>query len=155
MKKNLFLLPLFITSYFFSSAFLFKPNIKNIKMIRCGHIDVIKSDIESLKDYPWIFDYKSGQLYSYDHKKNSIKPVNREIVEIDDGFYEYIYVKNYVKRGKLYVEQIDRDLETNEISEAEAILDFKNLKVSWFQDGEVTESVCKEIKLPKGLQILK
>ena len=152
MKKNLFLLPFFITSYFFSSAFLFKPNIK---MITCGDIDKIKSDIEILKDYPWIFDYKSGQLYSYDHKKNSIKPVNREIVEIDDGVYEYIYVKNYVKRWKLYVEQIDRDLETNEISEAEAILDFKNLKVSWFQDGEVTESVCKEIKLPKGLQILK
>ena len=148
MKKNLFLLPFFITSYFFSSAFLFKPNIK---MITCGDIDEIKSDIEILKDYPWIFDYKSGQLYSYDHKKNSIKPVNREII---DG-YEYIYIKNYVKGGKLYVEQIDRDLETNEIIEVEAILDFKNLKVSWFQDGEVTESVCKEIKLPKGLQILK
>ena len=148
MKKNLFLLPLFITSYFFSSAFLFK---QNIKMITCGDIDEIKSDIEILKDYPWIFDYKSGQLYSYDHKKNSIKPVNREII---DG-YEYIYIKNYVKGGKLYVEQIDRDLETNEIIEVEAILDFKNLKVSWFQDGEVTESFCKEIKLPKGLQILK
>ena len=148
MKKNLFLLPFFITSYFFSSAFLFKPNIK---MITCGDIDEIKSDIEILKDYPWIFDYKSGQLYSYDYKKNSIKPVNREII---DG-YEYIYIKNYVKGGKLYVEQIDRDLETNEIIEVEAILDFKNLKVSWFQDGEVTESVCKEIKLPKGLQILK
>ena len=148
MKKNLFLLPFFITSYFFSSAFLFKPNIK---MITCGDIDEITSDIEILKDYPWIFDYKSGQLYSYDHKKNSIKPVNREII---DG-YEYIYIKNYVKGGKLFVEQIDRDLETNEIIELEAILDFKNLKVSWFQDGEVTESVCKEIKLPKGLQILK
>jgi len=148
MKKNLFLLPFFITSYFFSSAFLFKPNIK---MITCGDINEITSDIEILKDYPWIFDYKSGQLYSYDHKKNSIKPVNREII---DG-YEYIYIKNYVKGGKLFVEQIDRDLETNEIIELEAILDFKNLKVSWFQDGEVTESVCKEIKLPKGLQILK
>ena len=148
MKKNLFLLPFFMTSYFFSSAFLFKPNIK---MITCGDIDEKTSDIEILKDYPWIFDYKSGQLYSYDHKKNSIKPVNREII---DG-YEYIYIKNYVKGGKLYVEQIDRDLETNEIIELEAILDFKNLKVSWFQDGEVTESVCKEIKLPKGLQILK
>ena len=148
MKKKLISSTFFITSYFFSSAFLFKPNIK---MITCGDIDEIKSDIEILKDYPWIFDYKSGQLYSYDHKKNSIKPVNREII---DG-YEYIYIKNYVKGVKLYVEQIDRDLETNEIIELEAILDFKNLKVSWFQDGEVTESVCKEIKLPKGLQILK
>ena len=148
MKKNLFLLPFFITSYFFSSAFLFKPNIK---MITCGDIDEITSDIEILKDYPWIFDYKSGQLYSYDHKKNSIKPVNREII---DG-YEYIYIKNYVKGGKLFVEQIDRDLETNEKKYYEAILDFKNLKVSWFLDDEVTESVCKEIKLPKGLQILK
>ena len=154
MKKNLFLLPFFITSFFYSSAFLFKPNIK---IIDCsedaryyGNITAEKEK-EILKDYPWIFDYKSGQLYSYDHKKNSIKPVNREII---DG-YEYIYIKNYVKGGKLYVEQIDRDLETNEIIELEAILDFKNLKVSWFQDGEVTESVCKEIKLPKGLQILK
>ena len=148
MKKNLFLLPFFITSYFFSSAFLFKPNIK---VITCGDINKIESDIEILKDYPWIFDYRSGQLYSYDHKKNTIKPVKSEII---DG-YEYIYIKNYVKSGKLYVQQIDRDLETNEIIEFEAILDFKNLKVSWFHDGEVTESVCKEIKLPKGLQILK
>ena len=148
MKKKLISSTFFITSYFFSSAFLFKPNIK---MITCGDIDEIKSDIEILKDYPWIFDYKSGQLYSYDHKKNSIKPVNREII---DG-YEYIYIKNYVKGGKLYVEQIDRDLETNEIIELEAILDFKNLKVTWILNSEVVESVCKEIKLPKGLQILK
>ena len=64
-------------------------------------------------------------------------------------------IKNYVKGGKLYVEQIDRDLETYEIFGVEVILDFKNLKVSWFQDSEVKESVCKEIKLPKGLKILK
>ena len=154
MKKNLFLLPFFITSFFFSSAFLFKPNIK---IIDCsedaryyGNITAEKEK-EILKDYPWIFDYKSGQLYSYDHKKNTIKPVNSEII---DG-YEYIYKKNYIKGGKLYVQQIDRDLETNEKKYYEAILDFKNLKVSWFQDSEVTESFCKEIKLPKGLQILK
>ena len=148
--KRLFFLPLFlITSYVFNSAFLFKPNIK---VITCGGIDKVESDIEILKDYPWIFDYKSGQLYSYDHKKNSIKPVNREII---DG-YEYIYIKNYVKGGKLYVQQIDRNLETNEIIEFEAILDFKNLKVSWFQDGEAIESsVCQEINLPKGIRILK
>ena len=64
-------------------------------------------------------------------------------------------IKNYVKGGKLYVEQIDRELETYEILGVESILDFKNLKVSWFQDGEAKESVCKEIKLPKGLKFLK
>ena len=156
MKRNLSLLPFFITSYFFSSAFLFKPNIK---IITCGQNAQYYGNItkekeqEILNDYPWIFDSKSGQLYSYNQIKNTIKPVKSEIV----NGYEYIYKKNYVLGEKLYVQQIDRDLETNEIFKYEAILDFKNLKVSWFQDGEenASVSVCKEISLPKGLQISK
>ena len=45
--------------------------------------------MEILNEYPWIFDYKSGQLYSYNQIKNTIKPVESEII---DG-YEYIYKK--------------------------------------------------------------
>ena len=156
MKRNLFLLPFFITSYFFSSAFLFK---QNIKIITCGesveyYRNITKErEMEILNEYPWIFDYKSGQLYSYNQIKNTIRPVESEII---DG-YEYIYKKSYIREGKLYVRQIDRDLVTNEKIGYEAILDFKNLKVTWFQDGEAnaSESDCKEIKLPNGLQILK
>ena len=95
----------------------------------------------------------SGQLYSYNQIKNTIKPVESEII---DG-YEYIYKKSYIRARKLYVRQIDRDLVTNEKIGYEAILDFKNLKILWFKDDVVSgiKSDCKEIKLPKSLQILK
>ncbi len=152
MKRNLFLLPFFITSYFFSSAFLFKPNIK---VITCNGIDKVESDLEILKDYPWIFDSNSGQIYSYDHIKNTLKPIKSEIY---DGA-ETIYLENYVKEGKLYIRQTVRYLDSNVKIEGKGYLDFKNLKISWSQDSpegyEEWESVCKEIKLPKGLQILK
>ena len=133
MKRNLFLLPFFITSYFFSSAFLFK---QNIKIITCGESAEYyrnineEREMEILNEYPWIFDYKSGQLYSYNQIKNTIRPVESEII---DG-YEYIYKKSYIREGKLYVRQIDRDLVTNEEIGYEAILDFKNLKILCFKD---------------------
>ena len=120
MKRNLFLLPFFITSYFFSSAFLFK---QNIKIITCGEsVEYYRNineerEMEILNEYPWIFDYKSGQLYSYNQIKNTIKPVESEII---DG-YEYIYKESYIRAGKLYVRQIDRDLVTNEKNGYEAI----------------------------------
>ena len=81
MKKKLFLLPFLLIFWSINSGFLFKPNIK---VITCGDEDYISNltlekEGEILKDSPWIFDSKSGQIYAFDHNKNTLKPVKKEI----------------------------------------------------------------------------
>ena len=106
---------------------------------------------EILNDYPWIFDSKSGKLYTFDENKYSLKPVNREIIE----GYEYIYKDIFVRDGTVYIDSIDRDLETNENFFTTTWLDFDNLKVTYINEEGTSEYNCKEIKLPKDIRILK
>ena len=154
MKRNFFIFPLLITSWFLNSGFLFKPNIK---VMTCGNGDYISSikledEKEILGNYPWIFDSKSGQLYAYDQKKNTLKPVKREIIDN----YEYIYLENYIKGSILYIESIDRDLETNQSFNVKTILDFEKFKLTTIYEGEEPyNDLCKEIGLPKDIKILK
>ena len=154
MKKKLFLLPFLLISWILNSGFLSKPNIK---VVTCGSEDyiadiILKSDKEILKDSPWIFDSKSGQIYSYDHNNNSLKPLKKET------FYgiEITYINNYVTENKLYLDMLERrDLTTNEEVEVKAILDFNNMELTYFEGGQSSKNVCREITYPKNIQILK
>ena len=154
MKKKLFLLPFLLITWILNSGFLFKPNIK---VVTCGDEDYIanitlEDEKEILGDSPWIFDSKSGQIYAYDQNKNTLKPVKKEI------FYgiEITYINNYVREKKLYLDMIERrDLTTNEEVEVKAILDFNNMELTYFEGGQSSKNVCKEITLPKNIQILK
>ena len=154
MKKKFFILSILISSWFLNSGFLFKPNIK---VMTCGDDDYISSikledEKEILGNYPWIFDSNTGQLYAYDQNKNTLKPVKREIIDN----YEYIYLENSVEGKSLYIESIDRDLETNQSWNVKTILDFEKLKISTIYEGEESYSdICKEIGLPKDVKILK
>ena len=97
MKRNFFVTTFLISSWILNVGFLFKPNIK---VLTCGDNDYL-SEISSqdwnviAKDYPWIFDSKSGKLYTFDENKYSLKPVNREIIE----GYEYIYKDILLEMG--------------------------------------------------------
>ena len=154
MKRKLFLLPFLLISWILNSGFLFKPNIK---VVTCGDEDyianiTIEDEKEILGDYPWIFDSKSGQIYAYDQNKNTFKPVKKEI------FYgiEITYINNYVRGKKLYLDMLERrDLTTNEEVEVKAILDFNNMELTYFEGGQSSKNVCREITLPKNIQILK
>ena len=153
MKKKLFLLPFLLITWILNSGFLFKPNIK---VVTCGDEDYIanitlEDEKEILGDYPWIFDSKSGQIYAYDQNKNTLKPVKKEIF----NGAELTYINNYVKGKNLYVDWLERDLTTNKEIEVKAILDFNNMKVTFFEYGQSSENVCKEITLPKNIRILK
>ncbi len=153
MKKKLFLLPFLLISWILNSGFLFKPNIK---VVTCGDEDYIanitlEDEKEILGDSPWIFDSKSGQIYAYDQNINTLKPVKKEIF----NGAELTYINNYVIEKKLYVDWLERDLTTNKEIEVKAILDFNNMKVTFFEYGQSSESVCKEITLPKNIRILK
>ena len=152
MKKK-FLLPFLLISWILNSGFLFKPNIK---VLTCGDEDYIANitlerEREILKDSPWIFDSKSGQIYAYDHNENTLKPVKKEIIY----GAELTYINNYVREKKLYVDWLERDLTTNEEVEVKAILDFNNMGVTFFEGGQSSKNVCKEIALPKNIRILK
>ena len=153
MKRNFFVTTFLISSWILNVGFLFKPNIK---VLTCGDNEYL-SEISSkdwnaiTKDYPWIFDSKSGKLYTFDENKNSLKPVNREIIE----GYEYIYKDIFVRDGTVYIDSIDRDLETNENFFTTTWLDFDNLKVTYINEEGTSEYNCKEIKLPKDIRILK
>ena len=154
MKKKLFLLPFLLISWILNLGFLFKPNIK---VLTCGGEDYIanitlEDEKEILKDSPWIFDYKSGQIYGYNYKNNTLKPLEKEI------FYgiEITYINNYVREKKLYLDMLERrDLTTNEEVEVKAILDFNNMELTYFEGGQSSKNVCREITLPKNFQILK
>ena len=154
MKRKLFLLPFLLISWMLNSGFLFKPNIK---VVTCGDEEYIENitlekEREILKDSPWIFDSKSGQIYAYDHINNTLKPLKKEI------FYgiEIKYINNYVREKKLYLDMLERrDLATNEEVEVTAILDFNNMELTYFEGGQSSKNVCKEITLPKNIQILK
>ena len=124
-------------------------------MVTCGDEDYIanitlKDEKEILKDSPWIFDYKSGQIYGYNYKNNTLKPLKKEI------FYgiEITYINNYVRGKKLYLDMLERrDLTTNEEVEVKAILDFNNMELTYFEGGQSSKNVCREITLPKNIQI--
>ena len=154
MKRKLFLLPFLLISWILNSGFLFKPNIK---VVTCGDEDYIanitlEKEREILKDSPWIFDSSSGQIYAYDPNKNNLKPIKKEI------FYgaELRYINNYVREKKLYLDMLERrDLTTNEEVEVKAILDFNNMELTYFEGGQSSKNVCREITYPKNIQILK
>ena len=154
MKRKLFLLPFLLISWILNSGFLFKPNIK---VVTCGDEDYIanitlEKEREILKDSPWIFDSKSGQIYAYVHNNKTLKPLKKEI------FYgiEITYINNYVRGKKLYLDMLERrDLTTTEEVEVKAILDFNNMELTYFEGGQSSKNVCREITLPKNIQILK
>ena len=153
MRKNLILFPLFISSWILNSGFLFKPNIK---VLTCGDNDYLSNisrinEKEILNDYPWIFDSNSGQIYAFDQYKNTLKPVDREII---DGI-EYVYTNIFVRDGVVYIDSLDRNLETNDTIFTTTWLDVENLKVTYISMDGTSESSCKEIKLPKDVKILK
>ena len=156
MKKKLFLLPFLLITWILNSGFLFKPNIK---AVFCGDIaeSVLQSDREILKDQPWIFDSKSGQIYAYDHNKNTLKPIKKEIIRGDEIEIETTYINNYVRENKLYLDFLERDLIYNPEEEVrvKAILDFNNMELRNFTGDGPGENVCREITLPKNIQILK
>ena len=153
MKRNFFVTTFLISSWILNVGFLFKPNIK---VLTCGDNDYL-SNISSqdwnmiTKDYPWIFDSKSGKLYTFDENKNSLKPIKSEIIE----GYEYIYKDTFVRNGTVYIDSIDRDLETNQNFFTTTWLDFEKLKVTYINEEGTSEYNCKEIKLPKEIRILK
>ena len=153
MTRNFFVITFLMSSWILNLGFLFKPNIK---VLTCGDNDYISNislqDWKVIaKDYPWIFDSKSGKLYAFDKNKNSLKPVKREIIE----GYEYIYKDIFVRDGIVYIDSLDRDLETNETFFTTTWLDFEKLKVTYINEEGTSEYNCKEIKLPKDIRILK
>jgi len=153
MKRKIFIVSFLISSWFLNIGFLFKPNIK---VLTCGDNDYISTISandwkEIYKDYPWIFDSKSGQLYAFDQYKNTLRPIQREIIE----GYEYVYKDIFVRDGIVYIDSVDRELETNQTYFTKTLLDFEKLKVTYIMEDGRTESNCKEIKLPKDIRILK
>ena len=152
MKRNFFLLPFLLTSYIFSSSFLFKPNIKAVICGETEHLENInsKSEREKFKRNQTLnFDYRTGQLYIYDNVENALKPWIETLAPP-----QYRYVRSYIKKGTLYIIGGEgRYLDPEKTIDIEFYLDLKKLKISYLYP-EVGEEFCKEIKLPKGIKIL-
>ena len=168
MKKKFFLLPFLLITWILNSGFISKPNIK---AVFCGDIaeSVLQSDREILKDQPWIFDSKSGQIYAYDHNNGTLKPIKEEI----SGGTEITYINSYVRDNKLYIHFLERsdpntkweeeaevkaildfNKKTIELTYYEGDLDFNNMELTDFTGNGPGENVCREITIPKNIQIL-
>ena len=146
---------LLISLSILSFGFKFKPDVQ---ILYCGDNEFL-SNLSSLTKeesllQSWIFNSKTGQLYKYDDLKNSLIPITREV----NNGYEDIYRNNYIEDNKLYFENFYRSLESfNDEGKGRNLIDFKNLTFTYNQidDEEIYHVNCKEIQLPKNIQILK
>ena len=154
--KGITLKFLLISFSILSFGFRFKPDVK---ILYCGDNEFL-SNLSSLTKeesliQSWIFNSKTGQLYKYDDLNNILIPLTREVY---DG-YEDIYRNNYIEDNKLYFDNFYRDLEDfyDEGNSARSIIDFRNLTWTYYHigDEEIYPVDCKEIQLPKNIQILK
>ena len=175
MKRKFYIFTLLVTSYFFNSGFLFKPNIR---AIICNSNAETYSDLEKnlktqepfIDNWPFVFDINTGQQYKYDKFKNTFFKMN----EFVDNGIETKILKSDIKDQKLYVVEaylIDNYYMPNTKAkiwkEDRYVLDFKNLTLisfnEWFDfDGPITidgdlvqKSVCANLELPKNYQIEK
>ena len=161
MKRKFYIFTLLITSYFFNSGFLFKPEIK--ALICAENYLELEKDLRTQKpfidNFPFVFDINTGQQYKYDKLENIFNTINGYV---EDDWGEAEFLKSDVKNQKLYVVEVARKFEDNRWYEYRIILDFNNLILTTYEqdlDGPVNitfqESVCANLELPKNYQISK
>ena len=153
---------LLISLSLLSIGFRFKTDVR---ILYCGDNEFL-SNLSSLSKkesliQSWIFNSKTGQLYKYDDLNNILIPLTREVL---DG-YEHIYRNNYIEDNKLYFDNfyrslegfLDDDIYDNDEGIGRNLIDFKHLTFTYDQigDEEIYHVNCKEIQLPKNIQILK
>jgi len=144
--KRLLLAPLLITLSFLNMGFIGKPKLE---AIYCDQEKYLKaSNDEMWKNYPWIFDNKTGKLYDYDDFLNEISPLNEW--RFDDEIYTY---KSRLENNKLKIVESEKNLK---YADRRYLIDLKAKKITSFNVDTPEDKLvgpCKKLDLPKGVKI--
>ena len=156
MKRKFYIFTLLITSYFFNSGFLFKPEIK--ALICAENYLELEKDLRTQKpfidNFPFVFDINTGQQYKYDKFTNTFFKMNEYV---DSGLENKI-LKSDIKDQKLYVVEAYMT-EDKKWYEYRYVLDFNSLTFIGFNQGldgpldSTNKLVCANLELPKNYQI--
>ena len=147
--KRLLLAPLLISISLLNMGFLGKPKLQGLYCSEKKNL-LYKSFEDKWKDYPWIYDVKTGKLYDYDEFLNEINPLEYDKV----GEYSFSYRSRMIDN----ILKI-RETETSPFSE-EVIgmysIDLEKNKSSYNTEEnpkDITTTPCEKIDLPKGVKI--
>ena len=77
MKRTI-LVPLLICISFLNMGFIGKPKLQGLYCSVEKNLNT-KSFEDKWKDYPWIYDVKTGKLYDYDEFLNEINPLEYDL----------------------------------------------------------------------------
>ena len=144
--KRLLLAPLLISISFLNMGFMGKPKLEALYCSGDKNLNISKD--EMWKNYPWIFDNKTGKLYDYDDFLNEISPMNEW--RFDDEIYTY---KSRLENNKLKIVESEKNVK---YPDRRYLIDLKAKKSTSFDVNTPEDKIvltCEKLDLPKGVII--
>ena len=127
-------------------GFMGKPKLEALYCDQEKYMKV--SNDEMWKNYPWIFDNKTGKLYDYDDFLNEISPMNEW--RYDDEIYTY---KSRLENNKLKIVESEKNFK---YPDRRYLIDLKAKKSTSFDVDTPEDKIvltCEKLDLPKGVII--
>ena len=148
MKRTI-LVPLLICISFLNMGFIRKPKLQGLYCSVEKNLNT-KSFEDKWKDYPWIYDVKTGKLYDYDEFLNEINPLEYDKV----GDYSYSY-KSRIIDNILKIRETETSPFKDEVIGMYSINLDKNKSSYNTEENpkDITTTTCEEIDLPKAVKI--
>ena len=146
--KRLLLAPLLISVSFLNMGFIGKPKLEALYCSGDKYLNISKD--EMWKNYPWIFDNKTGKLYNYDPFLNQIDPLKTD--KIGDELFTY---DSRLDGNILKI----REVQTSSgyvIEERRYAIDIKARKSTHYAMEYLekkSQDSCIKLNLPKGVKI--
>ena len=147
--KRLLIAPLLISISLLNVGFIGKPKLQGLYCSDEKNLKT-KSFEDKWKDYPWIYDVKTGKLYDYDDFLNEINPL--EYDKVGDSSFSY---RSRLEDSILKI----RETETSPLSGEVIVMysiDLDKNESSHNTEGnpkDVNTTNCEKINLPKGVKI--
>ena len=149
--KSLLLTPLLISISFLNMGFMLKPKLKAVYCPSEKEYLTTKSfEYKWNDDFPWIYDVKTGKLYSYDDFLNQIDFM--ETYRIGDYLFSY---KSRKIGNILKIREIETGPDMYEVTNTYSIDLDKNevFQTSSRKKYDGLTFDCEKIDFPKGVKI--
>ena len=149
--KRLLLTPLLISISFLNMGFMQKPKLKALYCPNEKEYLTTKSfEYKWNEDFPWIYDVKTGKLYSYDDFLNQIDFM--ETYRIGDYLFSY---KSRKIGNTLKIREIETGPDMYEVTNTYSIDLDKNVvfQTSSRKKYDGLTFNCEKIDFPKGVKI--
>ena len=130
-------------------GFIEKPKLQGLYCSEKKNLKT-KSFEDKWKDFPWIYDVKTGKLYDYDDFLNEINSLEYDKV----GDYSYSYRSRKIN-NILKIRENEKSPYQDEVIGMYSIDLDKNKSFYSTEEKpkDVTTTYCEKIDLPKGVRI--